>query len=144
MNAPRATLPMSISAVAASRFWPGKAPLPGGVDISIALSLKMAPGLREPRCEKIAHTHQVVAGEGQERGELDLPAASHLRSPQKSVSFAQPKDSSMRLRALMLRAYPGWRVVRALIAEPPRRSRFCARFGVTFSSRVCRTNSRVS
>ena len=58
--------------------------MPGWVDISITLLLKMAPGLREPGCEKIAHSHQVVAGKRQERGKLDLPAASHLRSPHKS------------------------------------------------------------
>ena len=84
MNALRAILPGSISTDAASRSFPRDPPLPGGVDFSIALSLKMAPRLREARREKTAHTHQVVAGEGQECGELDLPAAAHLRSPQKS------------------------------------------------------------
>lgn len=84
MNAPRAILPRSISIVLALRSLPGEAPLRGWVDISITLSLKMAPGPCGPRCEKIAHTHQVVAGERQERGKLDLPAASHLRSPKKS------------------------------------------------------------
>ena len=84
MNARRAILPRSISTILALRSLPGEAPLPGWVDISITLSLKMAPGLREPGCEKIAHMHQVVAGERQERGELDLPATSRLRSPQQS------------------------------------------------------------
>jgi hypothetical protein len=54
------------------------------MDISVTLALKMVAGLREPGCEKIAHAHEVVAGEGQECGELDLPAAPYLRPPQKS------------------------------------------------------------
>ena len=84
MNARRTILPRSISAVLALRSVPAEAPLPGWVNISITLSLKMTSALREPRCEKIAHAHQVVACEGQERGELDLPATSHLRSPQQA------------------------------------------------------------
>ena len=51
----------------------------------------MTSVLREPRCEKIANAHQVVAGEGQQRRKLDLPAASHLRSPQKSDVFRPTK-----------------------------------------------------
>ncbi len=63
---------------------PAEAPLAGWVDISITLSLSLAPGLRKSRREKIAHAHQVLVGEGQECGELDLPAASDLRASQKS------------------------------------------------------------
>ena len=66
---------------------PAEAPLPGQVDISITLSLKMASELCEPRCKEIAHAHQVVTGESQQRCEFDLPAAADLRAPQKSDVF---------------------------------------------------------
>ena len=60
------------------------------------------------------------------------------------MSFGQTKEPSMSVRALKLMAYPAWRVVRALMAEPSRRSTVCAPCGVAFSSGVCRTNSCVS
>ena len=63
-------LPRSISTVLALRSVPAEAPLPGWVDISITLSLEMASELCELRCKKIAHAHQVVTGESQQRREL--------------------------------------------------------------------------
>ena len=64
MNAFREVHPRSILAVLALRSVPAEAPLPGWVNISITLSLKMTSGIRESRCEKIAHAHQLVACEG--------------------------------------------------------------------------------
>ena len=63
VNARRTVLSRSISTVLALRSVSAEAPLPSWVDILITFSLKMASALREPRCKKIAHAHQVVAGE---------------------------------------------------------------------------------
>ena len=49
--------------------------MPDWVDISITLLLEMSSELCEPRCKRIAHAHQVVTGESQQRRELYLPVA---------------------------------------------------------------------
>ncbi len=70
MRALRTALESQISVARASRSSPWEATLPGGVDISITLSLDMASELCEPRGEEIAHAHHVIAGGGWQCGEL--------------------------------------------------------------------------
>src|ERR1700731_3429745 len=69
---------------------------------------------------------------------LGSPRCRILRKP--ATVLAQPKASSTRLRMRWEIAYPGWRVVRASIAER-RPLVFCATCGVTALSRSSMTNS---
>lgn len=54
------------------------------MDISVSSSDMMRPPLREPGREEVATVHQVIAGEGQVRGELDLSPTPSLRTPQQA------------------------------------------------------------
>jgi len=77
-----------------------------GVDISITLSLKMASGLRDPGARRLrmrTRLSPVKVGNVANSIFLRPRIFGRLGSP---MSFAQPKDSSTSLRALMLRAYP--------------------------------------
>ena len=62
------------------------------ISIGDAIDLTFPPILvwfsRKFRRQKIAHTHQVVAGERQQRRKLDLASTPHLRSPQETGRVA--------------------------------------------------------
>lgn len=118
--------------------------MPGWVDISITLSLNMASALREPWCEKIAHARQVVAGESQQRRELYLPAASDLRAPQKSNVLGPAEGLLDALARLDAQGVSGMTGRAGIDCRAATSLDVLRHMGVTFSSRVRRTNSRVS